>query len=114
MLKLILNPTFSADVEITVPGQQETGTVSLTFKYLGRKEYRAMVDSFSEVKDAKGKITKEVTSMEEAFPQFVTGWGFAEPFTTENIDLFLNNYPAAYMDIFTQYSKLLMASRIKN
>jgi len=125
MLKLNPNPTFEAEVEITVPGQQETGTVKLTFKYLGRKEYRAMVDSWDEVKEPdkldkggkiikEGKVIKPATLKEDAFLQIVTSWDLPEPFNLENVQIFLNNYPAAYMDIFTQYSKLLLQSRLKN
>jgi len=119
MLKLNPNPTFEAEVEITVPGQQETGTVKLTFKYLGRKEYRAMVDSWDEVREPDkankpGKVVKPATLTEDAFLQFVNGWELPEPFNLENVQIFLNNYPAAYMDTFTQYSKLSLQSRLKN
>lgn len=107
-LKLNLDPTFRADVQITVPGVDEPGTLQLTFKYRGRKEYAEFLES---MQDKKGKKEKSVA---EAFPLFVTGWDLDEEFTPENIETFLNNYPAAYMEIVGQYAKLLMGSRIKN
>jgi len=109
-LKINPDPQFQADVTITVPGQSEPGTLPLTFKYRGRDEYKALLDSFEQ---EKGSKTKGKT-FDEAFPDFVVGWGLEEEFTPENIKTFLNNYPAAYQEIFSEYSRLLFASRIKN
>lgn len=114
MISLNLKPTFDAEVSITVPGQPEPGMIPLTFKYMGRKEYVAWMDSNKEEKDKKGKVTKEGKTFIAAFPEFVEGWGLPEDFTPENIEIFLNNYPAAYFEIFSEYSKLLLTSRIKN
>lgn len=124
MLKLNPDPTFKADVAITVPGQSEPGTISLTFKYRSRKEYADFLnwlkgdDVADEVEndeeaEAVEKVSGKTTA--EAFPEFVSGWkGMNAKFTPENIEIFLDNYPAAYMEIFSQYSKLLLASRVKN
>ena len=114
MLKLIPEPTFKEDVEITVPGQEKTGTIPLTFKCLGRKEYLAFIAATEGEKDKKGKVVKNPMTVVEAFPEFVEGWDLAEDFTADNLEIFFNNYPAAYGEIIGAYSKLLFESRIKN
>lgn len=102
MLKLNPNPTFSDEVEITVPGQKEPGAINLTFKYRSRKEYGEFLTWL------------EDKTVSEAMPEFVIGWDLPEEFTAENVSIFLNNYPAAYGEIFAAYSRLLFESRVKN
>lgn len=121
-LKINPDPQFKADVSITVPGQSEPGTISLTFKYRGRDEYKALLEDFEDKtkdkKNEKGEVEKIVIkkgkTFVEAFPEFVLGWDLDEKFTPENIKVFLNNYPAAYQEIFAEYLRLLFASRVKN
>lgn len=114
MLKINPDPKFKKDVEITVPGQDEPGTIPLTFKYMGRKEYAEWCENTREVKDEDGKVIQKGKTVAESFPEFVLGWGLKEKFSQENIDTFLNNYPAAYGEIFAAYSSALLGSRIKN
>ena len=113
-LKINPDPTFKADVKITVPGQTEPGTLPVTFKYRGRDEYKALLESFQEKTDESGNATQKGKTFAEALPAIATGWGLDEDFTPENIEIFLNNYPAAYQEIFAEYSRLLLVSRIKN
>jgi len=114
MLTINPNPTFKADVEITVPGQKEPGTISLTFKYMSRKEFTAHLEMNKEKKDKSGKVTQKGKTTSEDFPSFVLGWGLEEEFNQENIEIFLDNYPASYLEIWKQYTNLLFESRIKN
>ena len=114
MLKITPDPKFSADVQITIPGQEKPESLPLTFRYMNRLQYVELLSSFEEEKDKKGKVIKEGKTQIEAFPEFVLGWGLEEEFVKENIELFLNNYPAAYREIFSAYSRLLIESRVKN
>jgi hypothetical protein len=114
MLKITPDPTFTDDVELTVPGQKEPGTISMTFKYRSRKGYQELLESLEEKKNDKGKVTRKEKTFAEALPEFVLGWGLEEEFNPKNIDIFLNNYPVAYQEIFTHYSKMLLVSRVKN
>lgn len=114
MLKLNPNPTFSDEIEITVPGQKEPGSISLTFKYRSRKEYVEFLSSLEEEKDKAEKVVKPGKTVAEALPEFVLGWDLPEEFTAKNVAIFLNNYPAAYGEIFAAYSRLLFESRVKN
>lgn len=125
MLKLNPDPTFEAEVVITVPGQEETGTVPLTFKYRGKKEFSEWIESMKEQKEPDkldkegnvvkaGKVTRKEKTTIEAFLEFVKSWGLPEAFTKENVDIFLDNYPMAYNEIFVHYTKSLLGSRVKN
>lgn len=113
MLKLNPDPTFENEVAITVPGQAVPGTVLLTFKYRTSKEYFDWFNEMREKKD-KGKTIKEGKSIKDAFPEFVLGWNLPDEFNQENINIFLENYPAAYEDSFKHYTKALFESRVKN
>ena len=102
MLKINPDPTFTVDVEITIPGKRETGTIPLTFKYLTRDELRVFWD------DNKGKPDTEVMS------QLILGWGLGEEFTQGNLETFFKNYPVAAIEIAGDYQRLLLESRVKN
>lgn len=114
MLKLNPNPTFESEVQITVPGQKEPGTVNLVFKYRSRKEFGEFLSWMAEKRDKAGRVVAPGASVSAAFPEFVLGWDLAEEFTLENIAIFLNNYPAAYGEIFAAYTAMLFESRAKN
>ena len=119
MLKLNPDPSFKADVEITIPGQSVTGTVNLTMKYMNRKDYAAWLESLRELKDPdkggkEGKVTRPGKTALQAFQEFVLGWDLADEFTVENIGIFLDNYPAAYPETLGKYTRLLFESRVKN
>ena len=104
MLKINPDPTFTAVVEVTVPGQDKPEKLKLSFKYRGKKE---IVEFF---KNNEGRKETDV------FMDIVAGWDGAveAEYTKENVESFLNNYPAAASDIILGYSKLCMASRVKN
>lgn len=121
MLKINPDPTFQADVEITVPGWKKPGSVTLTFKYRSRKEFvefSTWANGATAEELQKMSITQWMKSRrpdDEVFPEFVVGWeGMDAEFNQENIATFLNNYPAAFQEIFRNYSSLLLESRIKN
>lgn len=103
MLKINPNPEFTADVEITIPGQEKSGKMSLTFKYKTKSELVEFWD-----------LVKDKTDV-EALEEFCVGWdGIDAEFTPENIEKFFNNYPASAREIVTEYQRLLLESRVKN
>ena len=103
MLKINPDPSFTTEIDITVPGSHETAKVSLTFKYKNKKDLL----EFWQVSEGKGD--------ESMIGEIVTGWeGFDVGFTPENLKTFLNNYPAAPYEIMMAYQGLLLESRIKN
>jgi len=114
-LKLSINPTFKAHVDVTVPGVENPEKVAMVFKYRDQKAFREWLDGLSEQRDEKGEVTRDAKTYVDAFMDFVVSWpGVEADFDEENVTAFLTNYPAAYVEIFGQYSKLLFGSRIKN
>lgn len=111
MLKIVPNPEFKADVEITVPGQKDTGEIPLTFKYRTNKEFSAWFDTF---KNKDGGIEIDEDGLVKIFQEFVVGWGLKEDFTEENLVIFFDNYSKACVEILGEYSRLLFESRLKN
>jgi len=104
MLKITPDPKFTTEVKITVPGVAEPVTVKLTFKYRTRKEMLTFLESEKE-KQLPETIANDV----------VLGWdGFDAEFSKENLSLFLENYPAAAMEIWVEYNRQLYESRVKN
>lgn len=114
MLKLNLEPTFTATLSLTVPGKKEPGELSLTFRYMGLKEYAEWVVSSVEKKNDEGEVIRPMKSNVAAFMEFVVGWEFKEEFSKANVETFLNNYPAAFAEILGAYCDFLLESRLKN
>lgn len=103
MLKLCPNPTFEAEVKITVPGQVAPEAVVITFKHLGKKD---MADFMSRI---EGKTDAEVLS------EIVLGWReIDQPFTPANLQLLIDNFPASAGEIMRVFYREHLESRAKN
>lgn len=93
-------PTFKATVKIPRPGDAD-GELTFTFKHRKLDEVRELLKS-------------------EAVPdvQFITeiadGWALPEEFSRENIDVLMQNYPAAMKAITATYYNELLGNREKN
>lgn len=103
MAKLTLNPapTFSAEVQIPVPGKDSIA-VSFTFKHRTRDELDEFLKRAVDLRDA-GLI------MEVA-----TGWELADAFTVENVTTLVQNYMASPAVVFDKYLTELTKARAKN
>lgn len=103
MLKLNPDPQFVADVELTVPGKQETATVTFTFRYKGKKELDTFWAERADQEDA------------DTLAEIITDWsGVDVPYSQENLRLLLDNYPAASSEIVGVYIRELFESKVKN
>ena len=102
MLKLTLEPKFTVPVEITVPGQEETGTMNITFNYRNSEE---LTDFWKK---------NEKTKLIDMVGEVVDGWDLAEDFNGKNLKTFLINYPSAALEILTVYREMSVGSRVKN
>lgn len=103
MLKITPDPNFKADVKITVPGVENPVPVKLVFRYMNRP---GMMQFLKEEKD---------NQLSESLAKIIIDWeGFDEKFSLENLSIFLDNYPAASLEIFRSYKDLLIESRVKN
>ena len=102
-LKLQPNPTFTANAEISVPGQDKPARVTVTFKHLSKNKIK---DYFANL---EGK------SDAEALGEIITGWdGIDEKFSPDALAELLDNYPAAGGELFECFRANLMESRRKN
>ncbi len=103
--KIKANPTFVANVSLSVHGQAERETVQITFKHLTQKgsaEYWA-------------KVSQEHLTDLEALDLLIESWdGFDAAYSKENLDILLQNYPKASTELFTAYNAEMVVSAVKN
>jgi hypothetical protein len=110
------DPTFTAPVAITLPGGQRTGTISLTFRPLGRRELAGwLADAIDPTADAR------VRSDAEYLARVVVGWadvrdaeGREVPFGVAMLEDLLNRYPTAGGEIHRAYLAALTEAAAKN
>lgn len=102
-LKLQPNPTFTATAELSVPGQEKTARVTVTFKHLARNKIQEYFKGLEGKTDA------------DALGEIMVGWdGIDEKFSPEALAELLDNYPAAAGELFESFRTNLMESRRKN
>ncbi|WP_294833366.1 phage tail assembly chaperone [uncultured Gilliamella sp.] len=99
--KLVADPTFKCKVLIPRAGQDE-GEIELTFKHYIRDK---LVELEDELKDKP---------MIDFVMKLVSGWSLNEEFNKENMNILLNNYPAAIQAITSTYYKEMLGQREKN
>ena len=103
MLTLDPNPTFDAQVKLTVPGASAPATVGITFKYQAKSQLDSWLADIVSKPDA------------EALADVVIGWSeIAAPFTPENLGKLLDKYPASGRELLDAYFRNLVESRVKN
>lgn len=108
-MRLIPNPTFSADVKFTAPGGG-FDLLRITFKHKSPEALAAWL------------VQKETNAI-DAVADIVDGWeegtvvdaaGNAVLFSRESLTLFLNAHGPRLQDLIFQYLRELTESRIKN
>lgn len=110
MISLNPTPTFTADVEITEPGQAEPIKVAFVFKHKGRKQLDEFIG-----RPAKAKEAGEELKDPQYLGEVIEGWpGVDAPFTPENFATFLEQRPASGHEIYRAYLRALTESRAKN
>lgn len=103
MFKVQPNPTFPCKVELSVPGEDKTKIVTVTFKHLSKPQIKTYFDGLEGKTDA------------EALGEIITDWdGIDAKFNTESLQTLLENYPAAGGELFDAFRRDLMESRRKN
>lgn len=103
--KLQPAPTFTAPVEIPVPGDGFS-RVTFTFKYRDRDAMKAFL--------AKVGNPEEQMSDPELIEEMCSGWDLADPFNRESIDLLVLNYIGATGAIFDKYIDEHTKAKAKN
>jgi hypothetical protein len=109
-------PTFEATVAITLPGGQQTGSIRLVFKPLGRRELAGWLA-------AAGTLNADdsVRSDAEYLSRVLVGWvdvkdaeGRDVPFGTAALEDLLDHYPVAGGEIHRAYLAALTEAAAKN
>lgn len=116
LLRIVPKPTFTAEVNITVPGEEKPATIELVFKHQGRQALRAWVDA-GRTPGPDGSPPSDA----QWLGQVVAGWagpvdaaGQPVPFTPAALASVLDAYPAAAREIYNAYLAALSESRAKN
>ena len=109
MFQVNPNPTFSAAVELSVPGVVQPLEVQFTFKHKGKKELTGWIADAPQKDDAS--VLSEV----------IVGWsgmkdsaGADVAYSFTALSDLLDAYPASHGEIFRTYLNELTASKRKN
>lgn len=109
MFKLTPNPTFKANVPLTVPGEESPVAVKFSFRH------KTLVAAQKWYESNEGKLRAD------ALDELIAGWegiedeqGAPVDYSKDALTALLANYPAATGEITTAYWRELTASRIKN
>lgn len=109
MIKIVPDPVFSAFVNLTVPGKNETAAVEFEFRHKGRAGLKAWLENAGNKSDA------------QLLGEIISGWrdvtdqnGADLPYSLERLEELLNVYPASGQEITLGYVFALTESRAKN
>lgn len=90
-LALVPNPTFTAPVEIHIPGNAKPAVTKFTFKHLAEDDYNAFITSLKD------------RTQTDALLDILVGWEVDAEFTPENLEAFVKGYLAAAAAIIGAY-----------
>ena len=109
MFKIDPSPTFTANVKLTVPGQDVPALVAFEFRHQGRAALKAWLDRAAGETDAA------------LLGDVIAGWqdvadakGAPLAYGAKPLAALLDAYPAAGAEIFHGYLAALTESRAKN
>lgn len=109
MLKLNPNPTFTAPVQISVPGQDATEIIRVTFRH---KTVEGLAAWYQERANKPAR---------DALDEVIESWdgplgadGEKVAYSREALGNLLNGYPAAASEFVRAYMRELTESRVKN
>ncbi|MEW6314634.1 MAG: phage tail assembly chaperone [Pseudomonadota bacterium] len=107
MLKLTPNPTFKAQIALTVPGQPDPAQIEIEFKHQTRA-------------DLQRWLARDV-ALEDALNEVIVSWdgvtdGNGRPlsYSADTLAMLLSNYPASGGELLNSYLRELTESRRKN
>ena len=103
------NPTFSAAVELSVPGVMQPLQVQFTFRHKGKKELSGWIAEAPQKDDAS--VLSEVIV---GWSGMQNGKGVDVEYSFTALADLLDAYPASHGEIFRTYLNELTASKRKN
>jgi hypothetical protein len=105
MFVLQPNPTFKRIVTFPTPSGE--AKITFEFKHKGRKALKAFFASIGEGENAR--------TDSDALQELIHTWFEVDvPYSPENLELLLDNYPNAASEIFEAYHKGLFEGKQKN
>ncbi len=121
-LKFNPNPTFKLLVLVPVAGQDTPEDIPLTVAHMKPKEFSDLLNAAREkLEKLTGKEDKQLDTMADTLMKLVKGWEWTEngapvdiPLTRENIVVVMENYPAFYAAVVSQYGQEMYSQREKN
>ena len=113
-LNFIPNPTFSFDLLVEVPGQDNPSKLKMTFNHLTPKKWNEIYAETQVKMNEANDNDEQLKVMAEAVKQLATGWEWEHEFNDENIVATLQNYPSFYAGMIRQYGEELWGVRAKN
>ncbi|MFZ4538170.1 phage tail assembly chaperone [Propionivibrio sp.] len=103
MFKLEPNPTFWAEVGITVPGEKAPAKIEIEFKHMSVSEWEAY-----RAQTGEKPLPAVVTGL-------IVGWRNVDvPYSADALTRLLDRWPRAAIDLFESYSRELFEARTKN
>lgn len=108
-LKLTPNPTFSAAVQISVPGQEATEIIRVTFRHKTAEALAAWFQAKAD-KPARDALDEVI----EAWDGPLDAGGEKVSYSREALGNLLSGYPAASGEMVRAYLRELTESRAKN
>ncbi|MDF3821973.1 hypothetical protein P3G55_18860 [Leptospira sp. 96542] len=110
-VKLNPAPTFWQDVKLTVPGEVEPALVSLKFVYMTAEQLQPFFEA-NAGQPVASAISKIVLDWGDK--SFMGDDGAYVPFSSRALAQVLNSYSPAAGEIWGQWMRSLMESRVKN
>ena len=103
MFKITPKTTFTAAVELSVPGETKLAAITVEFRHLAKSAIREFFENLDGKSDA------------EALGAIIAGWeGVDTPYSPEALATLLDNYPAAAGELFGAFRRELLEARAKN
>lgn len=103
-------PTFDGQMRITMPGQEATGLIRVTWRHKTTEEVNDWITRTAQGASDLDSLSEVI----ETWHEVVDPEGKPVPYTRFALKQLLSDYPASGQDIFRSYLKDLTASRIKN
>jgi hypothetical protein len=125
MIKLQPNPTFEAQVRLTVAGQMEPVEVTFVFRALSRQRLSNLLVLTRVIeKNALRRVVeylklcwraKKLASVLDMIDEIVFAWeGFDVPYSIGALGTLVEEFPGAHTSIFLSYLENQEAARRKN
>ncbi len=103
MLKLALNPTFWAEVKVSIPGEKKPVVIKVKYRHRTVDEYKKFIE------DLDGKTDFEILL------ELIEDWeGIDAPFNKENAELLIKHHHGICLEVFKVYGEEYAKARIKN